>query len=57
MKIKIITSCSGLGFSYAQGEIVEVDAERGKDLISGNLAEEIKTTAKSKAGAKSDDET
>lgn len=43
-----------MDFSFAQSDIVEVDAALGKDLIGGGLAEEIKTTAKSKAGAKAD---
>lgn len=53
MKIKILQSCCGLDFSFCQGEVVEVSAETGKDLISGALAVEVKpASAKSKAGGK-----
>ena len=55
MKIKILKGCSGLNFSYKKGDVVDVTNEVGKDLVEGNLAEEIKTTAsKPKAGAKID---
>lgn len=55
MKIKILKGCSGLKFSYKKGDIVDVTNEIGKDLVEGNLAEEIKTaTSKPKAGAKAD---
>lgn len=58
MKIKLLKSCSGLDFSFCQGEVVEVSAETGKDLISGELAVEIKSaSAKSKAGGKDDADT
>ncbi|MGM9938019.1 MAG: hypothetical protein ACI38A_11805 [Candidatus Ornithomonoglobus sp.] len=46
MKIKILTSCSGLDFSYAEGDIVEVKTEIGKDLIKAGYAEEIKGITK-----------
>ena len=53
MKIKILKGCSGLKFSYKKGDVVDVTNEIGKDLVEGNLAEEIKTTAsKPKVGAK-----
>lgn len=53
MKIKILKGCSGLKFSYKKGDVVEVSETIGKDLVGGNLAEEIKTTvSKLKAGAK-----
>lgn len=53
MKIKILTGCSGLTFSFSQGETAEVTAELGRDLVNGGLAEEIKTTsARTKAGVK-----
>lgn len=48
MKIKILTSCSGLNFSYKKGDVVEVNAEIGKDLVDGKLAEEVKLTTKQK---------
>ena len=57
MKIKILKGCSGLTFSFSQGEIVEVSAQLGKDLVGGGLAEEIKTaSARTKAGVKDDAE-
>lgn len=53
MKIKILTGCSGLAFSFSQGETAEVSAELGRDLIDGGLAEEIKPApSKLKAGVK-----
>lgn len=54
MKLKILTSCSGLTFSFAEGETVETTAEIGRDLVKAGHAEEIKAagkTAKAKAGA------
>lgn len=58
MKIKILQSCSGLDFSFCQGEVVEVSAETGKDLIAGELAIEIKSTStKQKAGGKENADT
>lgn len=57
MKIKILTGCSGLTFSFSQGETAEVTAELGRDLVNGGLAEEIKTaSARTKAGVKDDAE-
>ena len=53
MKIKLLKGCSGLTFSFSQGETVEVSVQLGKDLVGGGLAEEIKTvSAKTKAGVK-----
>ena len=53
MKVKILTGCSGLEFSFCQGHIVEVSSALGRDLIDGGLAEEIKTSSsKSKASVK-----
>ena len=53
MKIKILSGCSGLTFSFSQGETAEVTAELGRDLVNGGLAEEIKTaSARTKAGVK-----
>ena len=42
MRVKILTSCAGLSFSYYEGEVVEVSSALGKDLIKAKLAE--KTT-------------
>ena len=57
MYIKILVSCSGLDFTYRQGEEVTVTDELGKDLTAGGLAEEIPETKpkekqKPKAGGK-----
>ncbi len=46
MNIKILTSCSGLDFSYAEGETVDVKPEIARDLIKAGYAEEIKTATK-----------
>ena len=51
MNIKILTSCSGLDFSYAEGETVDAKAEIAKDLIKAGYAEEIKAAAKPRAKA------
>ena len=55
MNIKILTSCSGLDFSYAKGETVDAKSEIAKDLLKAGYAEEIKTTARTKNKAESDD--
>ena len=57
MHIKILVSCSGLDFTYRQGEEVIVAEELGKDLTAGGLAEEVietkpKEKQKPKAGGK-----
>ena len=62
MHIKILVSCSGLDFTYRQGEEVIVAEDLGKDLINGGLAEEIAETKpkekqKPKAGGKANAET
>lgn len=44
MRIKILVSCSGRRFSYAEGETVEVDNALGADLVKCGFAEEVKTT-------------
>ena len=44
MKIKILTSCSGLHFSFAAGQTAEIDTALAKDLIKAGYAEEIKDT-------------
>ncbi|MCC8169836.1 MAG: hypothetical protein LIO59_05660 [Oscillospiraceae bacterium] len=43
MKIKILVSCSGRRFSYAEGETVELDNALGADLVKCGFAEEVKT--------------
>ena len=57
MHIKILVSCSGLDFTYRQGEEVIVAEELGKDLTAGGLAEEVietkpKEKQKPRAGGK-----
>lgn len=47
MKIKILTSCAGLDFSFSAGEIVEADSKTAKDLIRAGYAEEVKANGKS----------
>ncbi len=57
MRIKILVSCSGLDFAYRQGDEVIIAEDLGKDLIAGELAEEViepkpKEKQKPKAGGK-----
>lgn len=42
MKIKVLTSVSGINFSYSASDIVEVDDSLAKDFIDGGIAEEVK---------------
>ena len=37
MKIKITTSCSGLTFSFYEGQTVDVDKKIGEDLVQAEL--------------------
>lgn len=46
MKIKVTTSCSGLRFSFHEGETVDVDKTLGQELINVGFAEEVKTVKK-----------
>ena len=39
MKIKITTSCSGLTFSFSEGQTVDVDKKIGEDLVQCGFAE------------------
>ena len=43
MKIQILKSCSGMAFSFYEGEVVEVPAVLGKDLVTAGLAREVKS--------------
>lgn len=52
MKIKVTTSCSGLSFSFAEGQIVDVDKKIGEDLVKCGFAEEIKTAKSAKKDTK-----
>ena len=42
MKIKITTSCSGLTFSFSEGQTVDVDKKIGEDLVQCGFAEEVR---------------
>jgi len=57
MKIKVKVSCAGKNFSYAMGETVDAPTDIAKDLISGNLAEEVKSASKPKTGGKDNADT
>ena len=54
MNVKILTSCSGLDFSYIEGETVDAKNEVAKDLISAGYAEEIKTSVRSRKKTETD---
>ena len=56
MRVKILTSCAGRDFSYYEGEVVDVSAKLGKDLIKAGYAEKTtapKTNTQSASGAAS----
>lgn len=53
MKIQILVSCAGVDFAYTKGEVCEVSAEIGKDLVKAGYAEEIKKKS-SKGDANAD---
>lgn len=46
MKIKILTSCAGINFSYASGQIVDAPDKIAKDLIKAGHAEGVKSNGK-----------
>ena len=48
MRVKILKSLSGLDFSYRKGQEVELEDNRAKKWIEGEVAVEVKlqTTAK-----------
>lgn len=46
MKIKILTSCAGLKFSFSAGDSVDIDDAAAKDLIRAGHAEEVKARGK-----------
>ena len=52
MKIKVTTSCSGLSFSFAEGQTVDVDKRIGEDLVKCGFAEEIKAAKSVKKDTK-----
>lgn len=49
MKIQILVSCAGVDFAYTKGEVCEVSAEIGKDLVKAGYAEEVKPVSAKKA--------
>ena len=53
MKIKITTSCSGLTFSFSEGQIVDVDKKIGEDLVQCGFAEEVRDTKITRRDTKS----
>ena len=54
MNIKILISCSGLDFSYAEGETVDVKPEIARDLIKARYADEVKAAVKRDTKKKSE---
>lgn len=46
MKIKILTSCAGLKFSFSAGDVVDTDSTTANDLILAGHAEEVKPRGK-----------
>lgn len=52
MKIRMKTLASGVNFSAIPGQEIDVDPQRGKELIAGGYAEsiEVVTVAKPKGG-------
>ena len=42
VSVKILTSFSGVGFSYAIGEIVELEAEEAQKVIEAGYGQEVK---------------
>lgn len=46
MKIRLLVSRSGAGFSQTAGEEIEVDAAEAKRMIAAGQAEEVKTKEK-----------
>ena len=53
MKIKITTSCSGLTFSFYEGQTVDVDKKIGEDLVQCGFAEEVRDTKITRRDTKS----
>lgn len=57
MQIKLLKGVSGVDFSYAPDEVVDVDKALAQDLIDGGLAIEVKTTNSKQKVATKDDAT
>ena len=53
MKIKITTSCSGLTFSFSEGQTVDVEKKIGEDLVQCGFAEEVRDTKTTRRDTKS----
>lgn len=53
MKIKITTSCSGLTFSFSEGQTVDVGKKIGEDLVQCGFAEEVRDTKITRRDTKS----
>ena len=56
MKIKITTSCSGLTFSFSEGQTVDVDKKIGEDLVQCRFAEEVRDTKSKTVQSKTEEE-
>lgn len=52
MKVKILVSCSGLTFSYVEGQTVDVEKYIGEDLVKCGFAEEVKSEKNTKRDTK-----
>lgn len=48
--IEVLASCSGIGFSYYPGEVVEVTPERAADLVKHELARYPETASVAPTG-------
>lgn len=44
MKIRLLTSVSGSNYTYAAGDIVDVDESIGRDLVRANFATVVSGT-------------
>lgn len=57
MKIRILTSCAGVNFSFHTRQEVEVDDALATGLINGGLAEEVAGSGPETAATKPKGET
>ena len=48
MKIKILTSCAGIKFSYVAGQMVDASDRTARDLIKAGYAENVKESESNK---------
>ena len=51
--VKITTSCSGLTFSFSEGQTVDVGKKIGEDLVQCGFAEEVRDTKTTRRDTKS----